>query len=76
VGDRGGVGAGGRDNAFQGVGSGASAQRDFDRGRASNQSMASNRGAAGAGAHGGSMGSRPSAGGGARGGGGGGRGRR
>jgi hypothetical protein len=77
TGDRGGVGAGGRDNAFQGVGSGASAQRDFDRGRASSQSMASNRGSAGArsGSYGGSRpsaggGSRPSGGGAARGGGG------
>ena len=46
VGDRGGpggAGGGGRDNAFQGVGDGAASQRDFDRGQASNQSMA-NRG--------------------------------
>jgi Protein of unknown function (DUF3300) len=33
---------GGRDNAFSGVGGGGATQRDFDRGRASNQSM-SNR---------------------------------
>jgi hypothetical protein len=81
--DRGGPGAGGRDNAFQGAGGGAASQRDVDRGRASNQSMASSRGGAGAGAgarpSGG--GARPSAGtaprpsgGAARGGGGGGRG--
>jgi hypothetical protein len=79
VANRGGPGAGGaRDNAFQGVGGGASAQRDFDRGRSSQQSMASNRGGSGAGAaRGGSFGgSRPSAGGGARGGGGGRGGRR
>jgi len=67
--DRGGP-SGGRD-AFQGVGGGSAAQRDFDRGRASNQSMHANRGA--------SAGSRPSAGarpsaGGARAGGGGARG--
>jgi hypothetical protein len=51
--DRGGTGAanrgGSRDNAFQGVGGGSAAQRDFDRGRASNQSMASHRGSASAG---------------------------
>jgi Protein of unknown function (DUF3300) len=63
--DRGGS-SGGRD-AFQGVGGGSAAQRDFDRGRASNQSMQASRGA--------SAGARPSgggarAGGGARGGGG------
>ena len=69
--DRGGLGgSGASNNAFQGVGSGATAQRDFDRGNASNRSMASNRGGASAGARGGSVGSRPSAGGGARGGGG------
>jgi len=39
---------GGRDNAFQGVGGGSAAQRDFDRGRASNQSMSSHRSSAGA----------------------------
>jgi hypothetical protein len=59
VADRGGPGVGdrggGRDNAFQGVGGGSAAQRDFDRGRASNQSMAANRGGAGA-----SAGARPS----------------
>jgi hypothetical protein len=76
--DRGGPGAGGRDNAFQGVGGGGASQRDADRGRASNQSMA-NRGGAGASAGarpsaGASAGARPSAGGGggARAGGGGG----
>jgi Protein of unknown function (DUF3300) len=72
TGDRGGAGAtnrggAGSGNAFQGVGGGGAAQRDFDRGRASNQSMASHRGGA-------SAGSRPSGGasrgGGARGGGG------
>ncbi len=61
LGDRGGPGAGGRDNAFQGIGGGASAQRDFDRGRASNQAMSSHRASAG---------TRPSGGGGARAGGG------
>jgi Protein of unknown function (DUF3300) len=78
--DRGGPGAGGnasRDNAFQGVGGGSASQRDFDRGRASNQSMATNRGGAGASAgarpSGGGAGARPSGGGAARGGGGGGR---
>jgi len=60
VADRGGPGTGGRDSAFQGVGGGASAQRDFDRGRASNHSMASNRGSAGARPSGG--GARPSGG--------------
>jgi hypothetical protein len=50
--DRGGP-SGGRD-AFQGVGGGTASQRDFARGRASNQSMAANRGGAAA---------RPSAGG-------------
>lgn len=80
--DRGGPGAGGnagRDNAFQGVGGGSASQRDFDRGRASNQSMAANRGGAGAsagarpsGSRAGAGGARPS-GGAARGGGGGGR---
>jgi len=39
---------GGRDNAFSGVGGGSASQRDFDRGRASNQSMSGNRGSAGA----------------------------
>jgi hypothetical protein len=61
VADRGGPGVGdrggGRDNAFQGVGGGSAAQRDFNRGRASNQSMAANRGGAGA-----SAGARPSGG--------------
>jgi hypothetical protein len=60
VADRGGPGAGGRDNAFNGVGGGAASQRDFDRGRASNQSMA-NRGGGGVGAGAGG-GARPSAG--------------
>jgi hypothetical protein len=61
-GDRGGVGdRGGRDNAFQGVGGGGASQRDFDRGRASNQSMA-NRGGAGAGPSAGGGVARPSAG--------------
>jgi Protein of unknown function (DUF3300) len=83
VADRGGPGTGdrgggaGRDNAFQGVGGGSAAQHDFDRGRASNQSMAANRGASGASAGarpsgGASAGARPSGGGAARGGGGGG----
>jgi len=65
---------GGRENAFSGVGGGSASQRDFDRGRASNQSMTSHRG----GSHAGSRqsgASRPSgmsrpSGGGARGGGG------
>jgi len=97
VADRGGAGVGGagvsdrgggagRDNAFQGVGDGAASQRDFDRGRASNQSTAASRGAStggGAGAAGarggnagfsGGGGARPSGGGGAPRGGGGGRG--
>ncbi len=82
TGDRGGAGTanrggGGRDNAFQGVGSGGASQRDMDRGRASNQSMTSNRGGgASAGSRQSSAGSRPSGGGGRRGGGGGGRGGR
>jgi len=37
-------GRGGRDNAFEGIGGGSSSQRDFDRGRASNQSMGASRG--------------------------------
>jgi hypothetical protein len=63
---------GGRDNAFQGVGGGASSQRDVDRGRASNQSLSSSRGSggAGAGARAPSGGARAGGGGGARGGGG------
>jgi hypothetical protein len=79
VGDRGGPG-GGRDNAFQGVGGGGASQRDLDRGRASNQSMASRGGGSGGGARagggGGGGGARAGGGGGggARGGGGGGRG--
>jgi len=63
---------GGRENAFSGVGGGSAAQRDFDRGRASNQSMSSHRASAGAGSRSSGM-SRPSGGsrgGGARGGGG------
>jgi len=56
--------SGGRDNAFSGVGGGGGAQREFARGQASNQSMARNRGGAGA---------RPSGGGGRGGGGRGGR---
>jgi len=75
-------GGGGRENAFQGVGGGSAAQRDMDRGRASNQSMAGSRSSgAGAGSRPSSgasrssgAASRPSGGGGARGGGGGGRG--
>jgi hypothetical protein len=58
--------AAGRDNAFQGVGGGSASQRDLDRGRASNQSMAGSRGGAGAGAGPSAGGARPSAGGGAR----------
>jgi hypothetical protein len=63
--DRGGAG---RDNAMQGVGGGSASQRDMDRGRASNQSMSTNRGGTGA-----SGGARSGGGGGGRGGGGGGR---
>ncbi|WP_168788416.1 DUF3300 domain-containing protein [Paraburkholderia aromaticivorans] len=48
----GGYSGGGRDSAFQGVGGGANAQRDYNRGRASVQSSGGNR-AAGAGASGG-----------------------
>jgi len=62
-------GGGGRDNAMQGVGGGSASQRDFDRGRSSNQSMGASRGGGGGGARAGGGG-----GGGARGGGGGGRG--
>jgi hypothetical protein len=68
---------GGRDNAFSGVGGGSATQRDFDRGRASNQSMSSHRGSAGASSRsssgmsrGGGGASRGGGGGGARGGGG------
>jgi hypothetical protein len=63
-------GGGGRDGAMQGVGGGAASQRDFDRGRASNQSMGASRGGGGGGARagGGGGGAR---GGGGRGGGGG-----
>jgi hypothetical protein len=63
--DRGGGGGGyggGRDNAFQGVDRGSSAQRSYDRGRASAQASSFNRGGGGGGM--------------SRGGGGGGRGRR
>jgi len=70
--DRG--GAGGRDGAFDGIGGGASAQRDFDRGRSSNQSLSTNRGGdfgGGAGARGGFGGGAGGFGGGGRGGGGG-----
>jgi hypothetical protein len=88
-GDRGGAadragtadrGGSGRDNAFSGVGGGGATQRDMDRGRASNQSMASNRGSAGAssrsssGASRGGGGASRGGGGASRGGGGGGRG--
>jgi hypothetical protein len=66
---------GGRDNAFSGVGGGSASQRDFDRGRASNQSMsnrssgASSRSSSGM-SRGGGGASRGGGGGGARGGGG------
>ena len=81
VADRGGGmdrGGAGRDNAFSGVGNAGAAQRDFNRGAASNNSMAANRGGGG-GYSGGGAASRPSpaarpSGGGAPRGGGGGRG--
>ena len=65
--DRGGFDhAGGRDNAFSGVGGGSAAQRDLSRGQSSHSSMSSRGGYSGAGAS-----ARPSGGygGGARGGG-------
>jgi hypothetical protein len=62
--------AGRTTGAFEGVGSGAAAQRDFDRGHASSQAMAGSRAGASAGAGSFSGGARAGAGGGARGGGG------
>jgi hypothetical protein len=53
---------GGRDNAFSGVGGGGAAQRDFERGRASNQSMERQRGSFQGGSRPSGM-SRPSGGG-------------
>ncbi|CAG9164490.1 DUF3300 domain-containing protein [Cupriavidus pampae] len=79
--DRGNRSAGGRDNAFQGVGGGNAAQRDFDRGRASSGGgHAAQRGGGGGGGgfHGGGgfQGGGGGGFGGGRGGGGGGRGGR
>ncbi|RDK07688.1 DUF3300 domain-containing protein [Cupriavidus lacunae] len=67
-GNRGGYGGGGRDNAFQGVGSGNTAQRDLDRGRASSSQAGFSGGQRGGGGGGG--GGFSGGGGGGRGGGG------
>ncbi|SAL14219.1 hypothetical protein AWB71_00487 [Caballeronia peredens] len=48
AGDRGGYGGRGHDTAFQGVGGGGAAQRDFNRGHSSVQSSQFNRGGGGA----------------------------
>ncbi len=69
----GGAQAGTRDNSFQGVGGGSASQRDFDRGRSSNQSLGASRGGSGASRGGGGGGGARGGGGGGRGGGGGGR---
>jgi hypothetical protein len=67
----GGRAEGGRGDAFQGVGGGAAAQRDFDRGHASNQALAASRGDAGGARAAGAGGARAGGTGGARAGGGG-----